>query len=145
MINVVVGGVIEKDDKVLMVQETLKDCCGKWNLPAGRLKAEESLIDCAKREIKEETGCDVEIIGLLKVSNRKLKEDIFVYIIFLAKLLNENIQFDKNEILDVKWIKIEDVLNKMDNSLRSLDLIKQPIINLKNNIVAPLDLVKIKG
>ena len=56
--NIVVGGIIEKDGKYLLIQEAKKMCYGKWNFPAGRLEFKESLKQGAIREIKEETGCD---------------------------------------------------------------------------------------
>ena len=64
-IKVVAGGILEKDGKFLLVQESQKICKGKWCIPAGWLDETESLIDGAKREIFEETGCKVEITGIL--------------------------------------------------------------------------------
>ena len=58
MTNIVIGGLIEKN-KFLLVQEAKEKCKGKWNIPAGRMEVNESVIDCLKREIKEETGCDI--------------------------------------------------------------------------------------
>ena len=52
--NIVVGGIIEKDGKYLLIQEAKKMCYGKWNFPAGRLEFKESLKQGAIREIKEE-------------------------------------------------------------------------------------------
>ena len=51
--NIVVGGIIEKDGKYLLIQEAKKMCYGKWNFPAGRLEFKESLKQGAIREIKE--------------------------------------------------------------------------------------------
>ena len=36
---------------------------GDWSLPKGKLKDGESWEEAAVREVKEETGCDVEITG----------------------------------------------------------------------------------
>ena len=58
---VIVGGVIQKDGKFLLVQEAQEKCRGKWNIPAGQLDPNETIFDGAKREIKEETGCNVEL------------------------------------------------------------------------------------
>ena len=69
--KVVVGGIVEKDGKVLLVQEAKERCYGKWNIPAGGLEINESLVEGAIREIKEETGCDVEITGLLSLVNAR--------------------------------------------------------------------------
>ena len=58
--KIIVGGIIEKDGKVLLVQEKQEECYGKWNIPAGHLDCNESLIEGAIREIKEETGIDIK-------------------------------------------------------------------------------------
>ena len=141
--KIIVGGVIEKDGKVLLVQEKQERCYGKWNLPAGHLDFNESLIDGAKREIKEETGCDVELIQVANIANRILENDIFLQITFRAKLINETIKIDPEEILDVKWFDINDVLNNMDEQLRDLKFIKQPIKNILENKVGDINIVNI--
>lgn len=140
---VIVGGIIEKEGKILLVQEKQEKCYGKWNIPAGHLDYNESLSEGAIREIKEETGCDVELTGIANVANRILEDDIFVYITFTTKLLNEDIKIDPEEILDVKWFEINDVLNNMDNELRNIKFIKQPILNMIKNKVAPIDIVNV--
>lgn len=48
--NVIVGVVIERDDKYLLVQEAKERCRGKWNLPAGHLDPNETILAGAKRE-----------------------------------------------------------------------------------------------
>ena len=141
--KVIVGGIIEKEGKVLLVQEKQEDCYGKWNIPAGHLDCNESIIEGAKREIKEETGCDVELTGIANIANRILENDIFVQITFVGKVINETIKIDQEEILDIKWFDIDDVLNNMDNELRNLNFVKQPIKNLKENKIASIDIVNI--
>ncbi len=140
---VIVGGIIEKEGKILLVQEKQEKCYGKWNIPAGHLDYNESLSEGAIREIKEETGCDVELTGIANVANRILEDDIFVYITFTTKLLNEDIKINPEEILDVKWFEINDILNNMDNELRNLKFIKQPILNIMKNKVAPIDIINV--
>ncbi len=56
-----------KKNKFLLVQEAKEKCKGKWNIPAGRMEVNESVIDCLKREIKEETGCDIIPTGILEI------------------------------------------------------------------------------
>lgn len=139
--TVIVGGVIEKDGKFLLVQEAKESCRGKWNIPAGHLDPNESIFDGAKREVKEETGCDVELSGILQIGNKILEEDTFISIVFSTKLLKEDIKYDKNEILDVKWFTYEELLN-MKEELRSYNLIINSITALIENKVADIDLVK---
>ncbi len=138
---VVVGGVIEKDGKFLLVQEAKERCRGKWNIPAGCLDYNESIFDGTKREVKEETGCDVELTGVLQIGNRVLEDDIFISVVFSTKLLKEDIKYEQNEILDVKWFTYEELLN-MKEELRAYNWIINSITALRENKVADIDLVK---
>jgi len=140
--QVIVGGIIEKDGRYLLVQEAKKKCYGKWNFPAGHLDFNESLEQGAIREIKEETGCDVELDGVCYIANRILEDDLFVMIVFNAKLLKEKIEFDKEEILDVKWFDYDEIVNKMDGMLRGT-YVRTSVINQKNNLIAPINIVDI--
>ena len=140
--KVIVGGIIEKEGKYLLVQEAKKKCYEKWNFPAGHLDFNESLEQGAIREIKEETGCDVKLDGVCYVANRILEDDLFVMIVFNAKLTNENIEFDKEEILDVKWFDYDEIVNKMESMLRG-NYVRTAVINQNNNLVAPIDIVDI--
>lgn len=140
--KVIVGGVIEKAGKYLLVQEAKEKCYEKWNFPAGHLDFNESLKEGAIREIKEETGCDVELEGVCFIGNKTLEDDLFIMIIFNAKLINENIKFDKEEILDVKWFDYDEIVNKMENMLRG-SYVKTAVMNQKNNLIAPLEIVNL--
>ena len=141
--KVIVGGVLEKDGKYLLVQEAKEKCYKKWNIPAGHLDFNESIKQGAIREIKEETGCDVELNGILYIGNRIFENDILVMIIFSTKIINEKIKYDINEILDVKWFSYDEIMNKMDDKLRGLDYIKTAVNNHKNNLIGSIDLLNI--
>lgn len=136
---VVVGGVVEKGGKYLLVQEAKEKCYKKWNIPSGHLEENELLIDGAKREIKEETGCDVGINEICAIENKNFEGDIFIGVIFKTKLLKDNIKYDTNEILDVKWFSYEEIL-KMKENLRSNYIIRA-IENCRKNTVAPIEIL----
>ena len=140
--EVIVGGIIEENGKYLLVQEAKKKCYEKWSFPAGHLELNESLEQGAIREIKEETGCDVELNGVCYIANRILEDRLFVMIVFNAKLIKENIKYDKKEILNVKWIDYDEIMNKMDNKLRG-SFVKKAIYNQNNNLIAPIEIVNI--
>ena len=62
MINVA-GGIIEKDDKVLIAQRHRDDSHGlKWEFPGGTLKQDECGEDGVIREIMEELSLKVEVV-----------------------------------------------------------------------------------
>ena len=139
--KVIVGGIIEKNGKYLLVQEAKERCYKKWNIPAGHLDYGESLIDATKREVKEETGCKVEITGVSYIGNRILEKDLFIMILFATELIEENIQYDTTEILDVKWFSYEEIIN-MGDKLRGTH-VKEAIEKHKNGLIATIDIVEI--
>lgn len=141
--HIIVGGVLEKEGKVLLVQEAKKKCYKKWNIPAGHLDCNETLMQGAIREIREETGYDVELTGILNIANRVMKDDILVTIIFSTKIVRETSDYMTEEILDRKWYDYDDILNNMDEDLRDLNFVKQPIANLKNNQIVPIDVINV--
>jgi 8-oxo-dGDP phosphatase len=141
MTVIVVGGVLECDGKYLLVQEAKEGCRGKWNLPAGRLDPGETILEAAKREIKEESGLSVELSGICQIGNRKRKDVSFVSIIFTTKVVGGDIAFNPNEILDVKWFSYEEIL-AMKEQLRSKVLIIGAIDSVRKKQIAPLDIIR---
>lgn len=139
---IIVGGIIEKDGKFLLVQEAQEKCRGKWNIPAGHLDPNETIFEGAKREVFEECGCKVEITGVLQIGNKVLFNDTWVSVIFETKLVEENIKFDKNEILDVKWFTYEEILS-MKEDLRAYDWITNAISSYVEKKISDIDIVKV--
>ena len=132
---------MEKDGKYLLVQEAQEKCYGKWNLPAGHLDPNETIFEAAKREIKEESGLDVELTGVCQIGNKKLEDDLFVSVIFSTKVLGGDIKFDPDEILDVKWFSYEELMS-MKAQLRSEKFIMGAIDNVRNKLVTPISIVE---
>ncbi|KAI4348782.1 hypothetical protein L6164_009461 [Bauhinia variegata] len=82
--KMVVGCLVEHDNKVLLCKRKIQPSYGLWTLPAGYLEIGESAVDGAIRETREEANADVEVLSPF------VQLDIPIigqtYIIFLAKL-----------------------------------------------------------
>ena len=133
----------EKDNKILMVKEAKKKCYGKWNVPAGHLEDGETIFEGAIREIFEETGCKVRLKNVLPIMSKDMEDTTLMIITFTTELLEKNISFNKEEILDVKWISKEKLINMTDKELRDEKRIKIILQMLEENKVYPLDAIKI--
>jgi 8-oxo-dGTP diphosphatase len=61
--NIVVaaGGIVVRDDTVLLVQRGRPPAAGKWSVPGGRVHPGERLADAVIREVFEETGLRVRV------------------------------------------------------------------------------------
>lgn len=140
MKKTIVGVCIKKDGKILMVQEAKKEVYKKWNFPMGHLEEGETIFEGAKREVKEETGYDVELTSLISIQNYPNKENI--KIAFNANIIDGDIAYDKNEVLDVKWISIEELENMTSKELRAYNSSMDIIKDVKQNKEYPLEIVK---
>lgn len=138
---VIVGGVVEKDGKYLLVQEAQEKCRGKWNIPAGHLDPNETIFEAAKREVEEESGFDVELTGVCQIGNQKLENDVFVSVVFSTKVLGGDINFNPDEILDARWFTYEEIIS-MKDQLRRESFVLGAIDNVRNSLVAPIDIVR---
>ena len=140
--KIIVGGVLEKNGKFLLVQEAQEKCRGKWNIPAGHLEPNETIFEGAKREVFEECGCKVELSGVVTIANKVLQEYTFVGIVFSTKIIEENIKFDKEEILDVKWFTYEEIISMKEN-LRESNWVINSVSAVKDNKISDINMVKL--
>lgn len=137
---IIAGCLIVRDNKVLMVKEAQKKCYGQWNFPAGHVDELEKITDAAIREVFEETGCKVKLTGVLPICSVNTKNGERLMVRFTADIIEENIKFDTEEILDVKWIDIEDIKSMTKEELRGYDISIQFIKDFEDNKIYPLEI-----
>lgn len=68
--EVAVGGVCVRDGRLLVVQRGRGVATGRWSLPGGRVEPGETLATAVSRELREETGLDVEVGPLCGIAER---------------------------------------------------------------------------
>lgn len=67
--KIILAGVVINDGKILIIQRSQNDDSypGLWEIPGGKKEPLESSIIALKREVKEETGLDVQILKPIDV------------------------------------------------------------------------------
>jgi len=103
---------IDQDQNIWPVGQyryTLNTYC--WEIPEGGAPGNESLLSCAQRELKEETGLTAnnwELILQLHTSNSVTDEEGYI---FLAEELEEgNPEFEETELLEIRKIPFAQAL-----------------------------------
>ncbi len=141
----VVGAIIERDGKILLVKEAKKEKdAGKWNHPAGWIEIGENPIESVKREVKEEAGLEfvpTHILGIYSLA-RKNFEPIHhpIKIIFIGDVFGRETDELADDVTEKKWFAPEEI-EKMDlNTLRDLD-IKKMVKDYFSGQRFPLDLL----
>jgi ADP-ribose pyrophosphatase YjhB (NUDIX family) len=79
-----VTGILIEEERLLLVKQIVDDS-RSWSLPGGTLEIGETLEECIVREMKEETGLNVEIEKLLYLCDRIDNERHVVHITFKLK------------------------------------------------------------
>lgn len=135
---------VKKDNKILMVQENKIGKKGKWNMPAGKLEKNETLIDAAIRETKEETNLDVQINGLIAIQESITEMGQLIIFYFKGEYISGEISFNQEEISDVKWMTEKEIKDMDRTIIRGGETIDS-ILELANDNVISLDRIKIEN
>jgi ADP-ribose pyrophosphatase YjhB (NUDIX family) len=141
--RLVVSVAILQGDRVVMVREGRAHKRGEWNLPAGRVDAAESILDAAIRETREESGLTIRLrsLGGIYIYTSRLGEDV-VRFNFIAEALAGDLTADGDEILEVRWMTLDEVASIPGSQLRSAATLRQIISDLRAGRRYPLDTVR---
>lgn len=137
------GIIISPNNKILIVRiQTGCHAEGIWDLPGGGVEDNESLVDCLKREIKEETNLDLEPNSIKKLSftqNFDIPEDGVhaKWNYFKAKCTNLNVVLNpakwlqgKPEHSEYMWLDSISELEKLDICDQHKKVLKQELSKL---------------
>lgn len=119
--QVIVGCLIEDNNKFLMVQEGSKSRYGLWNYPGGHLEENETIIDGAIRETFEETGYHVEVVGVLPIEQLIREDEQFIVIKFIGKIVSYDAEHKLDGILQTKWMSSDEIFNLDECVFRGYD------------------------
>ena len=109
-----VGGVVVQNGLALIVKRAHDPRKGEWSLPGGLLELGESLQDAARREIKEETGLDIEVGPVIETFDRVHRDDHgkvryhFVIVDFVCSSIDGE-AVPGSDADGVAWVSADDI------------------------------------
>lgn len=102
------GAIVIDENRVLIIQQIQ----GDFGFPKGHVEKNETEIETAIREVKEETNIDIEVIEKYRYSinyissENTIKEVVF----FIAKPKSNNVVIDPNELIQAHFVPIKDAI-----------------------------------
>ena len=134
-----VGAVIFNNEKVLLVKRGKEPGYGKWSIPGGAVELGKTLKESLLKEVREETGLEVEIGGMVEVLDwvsRDAYDRIkyhYVLVDYWCKclFLKPN---PSSDVLDARWVQLSDAPN-YDSPLATLEIIDKAFSNYKASLL----------
>jgi ADP-ribose pyrophosphatase YjhB (NUDIX family) len=117
----VAATVVDDAGRVLVIQRRDN---GRWEPPGGVLEMNESITEGVSREVREETGLNIELTRLTGVYKNMVRG--VVAIMFRARVTGGRLSAS-DEATRVEWWRHEDVAQRMDPAyaIRILDALRE--------------------
>ena len=108
-----VGGVVIDRDRALLIRRGSEPLKGEWSIPGGLLELGEELVAGVRRELKEETGLDVEPRECILVFDRIMREGErvkyhYVIVDYLCRRVRGRVR-PASDVVDARWVRREDL------------------------------------
>ncbi|WML45881.1 NUDIX hydrolase [Neobacillus sp. PS3-40] len=129
-----VSGLVQSSDgKWLVVKKKYGGLKGMWSLPAGFVEAGETADEAVIREIKEETGINCVIKGLIGLRTGVIHEEISdnMLMFMLEPIGNGQIKHQEEELFEARYIAVDELLTDKDASILLHQLMVQNSTSLK--------------
>lgn len=105
--QIAVSAGIFRDGKILLVRRAREPSKGIYTFPGGRVEFGESLTEALAREVREETGLVIEILGLTgfreALPGKTGGHGHFVILPFAARWVANEVALN-DELDDAKWL-----------------------------------------
>ncbi|MCW9038894.1 MAG: NUDIX hydrolase [Rhodospirillales bacterium] len=108
-----IGVVVWKGDHVQLIQRGKPPRAGSWSLPGGAQKLGETVFEAAIREVTEETGIQIETLGLIDVIDSIDRDnDSIEYhytLIDIGARWLSGTPLAADDAIDARWVALDDI------------------------------------
>jgi ADP-ribose pyrophosphatase YjhB (NUDIX family) len=111
------SGAVVHEGRALMVRHIYGDKAGRLALPGGYAAFGERLDETVVRELREETGLEVEIVDVIGLRTRYNDAGGALYVLFRARLLSGEALADGAEVDRVGWFSAQEIKTMNENEL----------------------------
>lgn len=114
----------------LVVKKSYSGLMGRWSLPAGFVNEGETVDSAAIREVKEETGIDCVVKGLIGFRSGVIRDEISDNMaIFLCELVDhaQPIIIQEREITEAHWISPVQLAEDPNSSIMLMEMAKHRV------------------
>lgn len=126
-----VGGAVydASNDTFLLIRRADN---GNWELPGGLVEPGEELMGAVAREVKEETGVEVEALAISGIYESP--SHAVVSIVFLCRYLSGSMMLS-DETVDVAWVGRSEISKVVNSaySCRLLDVLEEELFHRVTN------------
>ncbi len=119
-----VGGLMEVEDKVLMVKQNYGRLKGMWLMPGGHLDKGEKLNDGVEREVFEETQIKGEATDIIAIRSNSSDAVVDCYIVFKMEYIEGNPKPDGFENTDARFFTKEEIMTRQDVAPLAAEIIQ---------------------
>jgi 8-oxo-dGTP diphosphatase len=117
-----VGAIVVRDEALLMVRRAQEPARGLWSVPGGKVERTEYLADAVRREVREETGLEIEVGDLAGFFEVIGEDDHYVIMDFLATYEGDDSPRPGDDVDRVRWVPLDEVAT-LDCTPRFVELL----------------------
>ncbi|ADM10168.1 MutT/nudix family protein [Parvularcula bermudensis HTCC2503] len=110
-----VGGVVFKGDDILLIQRARPPFVGHWSIPGGKIAYGEAMETALKREIAEETGVDVQVLGLINVFEalpEEASDRHFLLVDYACRYIGGTVRA-ADDAADAEFVPLNEALSRL--------------------------------
>jgi mutator protein MutT len=133
-----VGAVVLDGRRVLLVRRGGQPAAGKWSLPGGLVELGETTGEAVRREVEEECGIRVRLVGVAGVLDRVSHDDAgrvryhWVLVDYVAVPESSGVTAG-SDAAEARWVEVDEV-ERLDTTDGLVDMIRRAVAVAKGRL-----------